>query len=264
MEAAEQIKRFIEFLEKEYYAELLEKARKAEKFLIIDFKKLIEHDPELADKLLDEPEEVVRAGELAIEQITDKAKGFALRVKNLPLSTKIMIRDIRSANLRKFLFVDGVVRRKSEVRPQVTSARFECPSCGNTISVLQLDKNFKEPTRCSCGRKGKFKLLSKELVDAQGLVLEEVPEQLEGGEQPKRIDVFLKNDLVSPLTEKRTNPGSKLLVSGVIKEVPKISKTGGQSTQFDIILEANYVEPLEEDYSDLTINAEELKKIKEL
>lgn len=264
MEAAEQIKRFTEFLEKEYYAQLLEKARKAEKFLIIDFKKLIEHDPELADKLLDEPEEVIRAGELAIEQITEKAKGFALRVKNLPLSAKIMIRDIRSANLRKFLFVDGVVRRKSEVRPQVTSARFECPSCGNTISVLQLDKNFKEPTRCSCGRKGKFKLLSKELVDAQGVVLEEVPEQLEGGEQPKRIDVFLKNDLVSPLTEKRTNPGSKLLVGGVIKEVPKISKTGGQSTQFDIILEANYVEPLEEDYSDLTISEEELKRIKEL
>ena len=102
MEAAEQIKIFTEFLEKNYYAELLEKARKGDKFLVIDFKKLIEHDPDLADKLFDEPEEVIRAGELAIEQISENAKGFALRISNPSESARIMIRDIRSANLRKF------------------------------------------------------------------------------------------------------------------------------------------------------------------
>ena len=43
------------------------------------------------------------------------------------------------------------------------------------------------------GRKGKFRLLSKELIDAQGITLEESPEELEGGEQPKRLKVFLKD-----------------------------------------------------------------------
>jgi replicative DNA helicase Mcm len=162
------------------------------------------------------------------------------------------------------MVIEGVVRQKSDVRPQVTSSKFECPSCGNIISVLQLDSKFKEPTRCGCGRKGKFRLLSKEMVDAQGLVLEEAPEDLEGGEQPKRMNVFLKEDLVSPLTEKKTNPGSKIRIMGQVKEVPIILRTGGQSTRFDLIIEANNVEGIEEDFSELEITKEEEEKINEI
>ena len=43
----------------------------------------------------------------------------------------------------KFVVVEGVIRQKSDVRPQVTSAKFECPSCGNIISVLQVESIFK-------------------------------------------------------------------------------------------------------------------------
>jgi DNA replicative helicase MCM subunit Mcm2 (Cdc46/Mcm family) len=38
------------------------------------------------------------------------------------------------------------------------------------------------------------------MVDAQRLVIEESPDSLEGGEQPRRINVFLKEDTgYSPL-----------------------------------------------------------------
>ena len=192
------------------------------------------------------------------------AKNFSVRFINLPQSADLMIRNIRSKHLTRLYFFEGVVRQKSDVRPKVTAARFECPSCGNVLPILQLDNKFKEPSRCSCGRKGKFRMLSKELVDAQGLVLEEVPEKLEGGEQPKRINIFLQNDLVSPLSEKKTNPGTKIRVVGVIKEIPIITKSGVQSTRFDLLVEANSVETIEEDFSDITIDEEELEKIKEL
>jgi len=66
----------------------------------------------------------------------------------------------------------------------------------------------------------------------QGIVLEEVPETLEGGDQPKRMNIFLKDDLVSPLTEKKTNPGSKINMVGIIKEVPIILRTGSSSSGF--------------------------------
>ncbi len=264
MELNELIKKFAEFLEKYYQVELLEKIRKGEKSLVVDFARIIEFDPEIGDILLEEPEETLKAFELSAKQISDKVKDFVIRVKNLPESTKIFIRNIRSNDLAKFLTLEGVVRRKSDVRPHVTTAKFECPSCGNTLAILQLDNKFKEPSRCSCGRKGKFKLLSKELVDAQGLVLEEIPEKLDGGEQPKRLDIFLKNDLVSPLSEKRTNPGSRIVISGIVKEVPIMNKTGAQSTKFDLIFEANCVESVEEDFNDISISEEEGKKIIEL
>lgn len=266
MDATTIINKVQEFLEKYYNSELLERIRKGERSLSVDFPKLAEFDPDLADLLLSKPEEVLKGGELAVEQLNlaSEVKGFVLRFRNLPFSDKIMVRDIRSKHINRLLAFDGVVRNKSEVRPQVASARFGCPSCGNTLVILQLDNKFQEPTKCSCGRKGKFRLESKELVDAQMMVLEEIPEQLEGGEQPKRMNVLLKNDLVSPLTEKRTNPGSRVIVNGAIKEVPVFLRTGGQSTKFDLIIEANFLDPVEEDYSEVNISPEELKEIKEL
>ncbi|MBW2978555.1 minichromosome maintenance protein MCM [Candidatus Woesearchaeota archaeon] len=266
MEATELINRVKNFLEKNYYAELSEQVRKHENFLIIQFPKLSQFDPDLADYLLETPEEFFKAAEIAIEQfdMPGDSKNFIVRFIDLPDSCRILIRNIRSKNLNKFLFTEGIVRNKTDVRPKVTAARFECPSCGNTLSVLQLDKKFKEPSRCSCGRKGKFRLLSKELMDAQGLILEEIPEQIEGGAQPKRLNVFLKNDLVSPLSERRTNPGARIVVSGIIKEVPKFTHSGVQSTDFDIMLEGNSVVSVDEDFSDVNISEKEMKIIKDL
>jgi len=258
------ISRFQEFFQRHHYAEILEKIRKAEKFLVVDVMELARFDPELSEFLIEQPEEVIKAAEIAIENYDTTAKGIAVRFKNLPESARVMVRNVRSVHLGKFLFTEGIVRQKSDVRPQVTTAKFECPSCGNTIPILQLDSKFKEPNSCSCGRKGKFRLLSKELVDAQGIVLEEVPEQLEGGEQPKRINLFLKNDLVSPLSERKTNPGSRILINGVIKEIPIIARTGIQTTRFDLIMEVNFIQPIEEDFSDIGINEQELIEIKAL
>jgi replicative DNA helicase Mcm len=266
MDASEQIKRFQEFFETRYLNKLNEQISKGQEFLVIDFSDLVKFDPDLSENLLDFPEDGVRAAELSIENIDlpiEKKfkKNFRIRFFNLAPSQHIKIKHIRSKHLGKLMQLEGIVRQKSDVRPQVTSAKFECPSCGHEISVVQLDEKFKEPTRCGCGRKGKFRLISKELVDAQGIVLEEAPEGLEGGEQPKRMNLLLKEDLVSPITEKRTNPGSRIVVVGIVKEIPVQLRSGGQSTKFDIIIEANFVEGQEEDFSRIEISEEEKEKI---
>jgi replicative DNA helicase Mcm len=265
MELAEQIQTFQEFIEAEYYDQLLENVRTGKEYLVIEFPKLARFNPDLASLLLDKAEDVIKAAEMSLKNFDIQLQEeFYIRFKDLPETQETMIRHVRAKHLTRFLQMDGIVRQKSDVRPQVTSARFECPSCGNIIPVLQLDQKFKEPSRCGCGRKGQFRLLSKKLVDAQKIVLEENPEELEGGEQPKRLNIFLKNDLVSPMTDKQTNPGSKVRVTGVIKEVPITLQQGGQSVRFDLMLEANFVEPLQEDYSQIQISKEEEDKILEL
>ena len=263
METSEQINSFTEFLETHYKALLLEQLSKGHKYVDIDFNELSKFSPDLAEDLLENPEEVLKAGEIAVERFDlDKdTKGFTLRIFNLPQSQTQSISNIRSKHLNKFMQIKGIVRQKSDVRPQVTSAKFECPSCGNVIPVLQLEQKFKEPTGCGCGRKGKFRLLSKELVDAQKIVLEEASEDLDGGAQPKRINIFLKNDLVSPISEKRTNPGSKIEITGVLTEVPIPSKDGGKLTRFDLMVETNHIKPIEEDFSEITISPEEEEQI---
>ena len=54
----------------------------------------------------------------------------------------------------------------------------------------------------NCGKKGRFKVIKKYLVDTQRIMLEEAPEDLEGGEQPEHINIVLKKDLVDPKFER--------------------------------------------------------------
>ncbi len=265
MDVSEQIKRFQEFLDRHYTAELLKSVTEGNNFLVVDFALLSKFDPEIAELILDQPEELLKAFEIAIKNfdLPKEVNKFFVRLTNLPRSQELEIREVRSKHIEKLFAFDGIVRQKSDVRPQVTTAKFECPSCGNIISVIQLDSKFKEPTRCGCGRKGKFRLIQKDLVDAQKIVLEEIPERLEGS-QPKRIDVFLKNDLVSPLSDKKTNPGTKIKVVGMIKEVPIPARDGGKLVRFDLMIDANNLITLEDDYAEISITPEEKDKIVEL
>ncbi|MBI4447373.1 ATP-binding protein [Candidatus Woesearchaeota archaeon] len=260
VDASDQIEKFQEFLESHYKKELYKLQSQDKKFLVIDFAELSKFDPDLAEQLLEEPTETIRACEVATEQFG--VGNLRARFTNLAASQKVEIRNIRSTHLDKFIFFEGIIRQSSNVRPQVVSAKFECPSCGNAIRIPQLDETFREPSRCTCGRKGKFRLLSKELVDAQRLVIEESSE--DGGAQPKRLSVFLREDLVEPRMEKKTIPGSKVRVVGIIKEIPIPLKSGGTSVRFDLAMIANFIELVEEDFSEIEIDEEDEKAIKQL
>ncbi len=265
LDLIKQIELFKEFIESNYLKELHKIIQTGRTSLVLNFQELSKFDIDLSELLLEEPEDLVKAAEMSIEQFEfAKNKKIRVRFYNLPSSQNIQVRNIRSVDIGKFLCILGIVRQASDVRPQVTSAKFECPSCGNVISILQIEQTFKEPSRCSCGRRGRFRLLSKDLVDAQRLIIEEPPEILSGGEQPKRISVFLKGDLVEPKMERKTTPGSKIRIYGVVKEIPIALKTGTQSVRYDLIIDTNYIESLEERFEEINIDEEEEKSILDL
>ena len=252
-------KNFFDF----YKKEIGESIRKTNNVIYIDFIKLTEFSNTLSDEILSNPEETLNIMELAIEEI-GLFNNVRIRLYNLSKNHEIKIRNIRSKHLNELIMIEGIIRQASDVRPQVVNAKFECPSCGTVMSVLQMEKKFHEPSRCSCGRRGGFKLLSKEMVDTQRLVVEEAPESLSGGEQPKRINIFVKEDLVEPKMEEKTTPGSRIKIIGVLKEVPVPLKGGGLSTRFELAIEANNIIPLEETFEELDIGEEDEKQILEL
>ncbi len=227
----------------------------------LNFEALSQFSPTLSEKLIENPEEIIVILENALEG-TGLVNKPRIRFTSLP--NMIKIKEIRAKHLDQFILIEGIIRQSSDVRPQVVNARFECPTCGAILSVLQIDRKFREPSRCSCGRKGMFKLLSKEMVDAQRLVVEESPDSLDGGEQPKKMNVFLKEDLVDPKMEERTTPGSKVRIIGVLKEVPVPLPQGSISTRFDLAIEANNAIALEETFDDLEITEEDKIKINEI
>lgn len=231
--------------------------------VMINFMQLAEFSSELSKEVQENPEETLSLIEKAIEE-SGLAKSVRVRLNNMPESHMLKIRNIRSRNLNELILIEGIIRQASDVRPQVVNAKFECPSCGTVIAVLQIDKKFREPPRCSCGRRGGFKLMSKEMVDTQRLIVEESPEALSGGEQPKRINVFVKEDLVEPQMEEKTTPGARVRVIGVLKEVPIPLQTGGLSTRFELSVEVNNIIPMEETFEDLDITDEDERQILEL
>lgn len=124
----------------------------------------------------------------------------------------------------------GIIK-KGKPYIRVTSAKFECPSCGTMIQVLQLEKKFREPTRCSCGRRGGFKLLSKELTDMMDVLLRESDSKaeyrgyVEGGELIARIndlspDVKISGEISDEYTPK-LNKGELVVL---IKDVKRLKK----------------------------------------
>src|SRR3990172_10708765 len=115
----------------------------------IDFQILSEFSHTLSENVLDFPEETINAMEEALEEMfSTLAKNSRIRFDNLPETSKTKIREIRAKHLDRLLWIEGIIRQNSEVRPQVVNAKFECPNCGAILSVLQIDKKFHEPTKC--------------------------------------------------------------------------------------------------------------------
>ncbi len=263
MDSEEKIKRFKEFFESVYHSDLVENVRLDKMYLIVDFNQLSRFDLDLSEEILEKPNKNLKLAESAIDDMNlpKEVDNFRIRFKNLPKSQKCLLKNIRSKHIGKLIFVDGVVKQKSDVRPKAKIAKFECPVCGNLISIPQDKKKFRKPNKCACGYKGKFKQKETELIDYQGIVVEEPPEELDGSEQPQRFNTVVKEDLVSPFFVKRSNPGNKVRITGVVKEIPVQAKRGGQSTKYDLVLEANYIQPMEEDYGDVEITSEDEEDI---
>jgi len=168
-----------------YKKEIGRSIREGKNVILLDFTDLASFAHELAELLIQNPEEILQILEVALEE-SCLLSNPRVRIFNLPDSYSEKIRNLRAKHLNKLIQADGIVRQASEVRPQVVNAKFECPSCGTVLSVLQIEARFREPARCSCGRKSSFRLVSKDMIDAQRIVIEESPESLSGGEQPRR------------------------------------------------------------------------------
>ncbi|MGK0209171.1 MAG: replicative DNA helicase Mcm [Patescibacteria group bacterium] len=241
-----------------------EVVKQGEKVVKIDFQELSAHSPEVAEMLIERPEETLQLLEESLEELEWAPRRAKARFMTMSPSQETLIRTIRSKHLGKMIGIEGIVRQASEVRPLVTNARFSCPSCETIISVLQIEKKFKEPSRCSCGRRGGFKLLSKDMADAQVLTIEEASDNLSGGEQPKRMTIMVQDDLVDPRMETRTTPGSRVRVIGILKEIALSNSAGAMLTRFDLAIEANNIIPIDETFEDVIISEEDERDIREL
>lgn len=255
--------KIVNFIQEFYYKELI-KAINNNTALIIDFKDIDKFDAEIADNLLQNPDEVIRYFEDAINELDLNTNGIVrVRFKNLPLSREIRIRELRAEHLQKLWCIDATVKAATDVRPEIYSAIFECPACSSKIEVEQSGTTLQKATSCSsCGRHGDMRLVEKKMRDIRFLNVVE-PFELTSGEQPGEIMVVLREDLTTPKMQRRSDPGNRLKIVGILRELPKWIR-GKLSTRLDMYFDAVYFEPSEVEFEELEITEEDEKRIKEL
>ena len=109
MNGSEQIELFHEFISSNLHSQLLEVSRKDEESLKVDFSELSKFNVDLAEALLNSPEDSIKAIELSVQKF-DIPKKVNVRFFNLPTSCEILISDIRSKHIGKFIKIKGTIR----------------------------------------------------------------------------------------------------------------------------------------------------------
>ncbi|MEM7817242.1 MAG: minichromosome maintenance protein MCM [Candidatus Aenigmatarchaeota archaeon] len=248
-----------EFLRQHYYTELMKASKEENAALVIDFGLLDRFDPLVADQLLATPDGV-------FDDFAKAVKAFdvgtiPVRVRNLPERRHIRVRSLRAEHIGQFIATDVIVKSASEVKPQISEAIFKCPECERLIPVAQEDALLlKKASICDgCGRRGEFPLVEKKMIDIRWLKGVE-PFEITQGEQPSEIAIFLSKDLVTPRLQRKTDPGSRLRLYGVLKELPKRIK-GKMTTKMDTFLDVNWFESTDIEYEELEITPEDEAKI---
>ncbi|MGB9936716.1 MAG: minichromosome maintenance protein MCM [Methanobacterium sp.] len=227
-----------------------------EKSVVVSYLQLEMFDPDLADLLIEKPEEVIQAAQKAIKNIDPSRKNADLQVRFENLTNVVPLRDLKSKYIGKFVAVDGIIRKANEIRPRIVNAMFECRSCMRLHEVPQKSNMISEPALCQeCGGRS-FRLLQEEseFIDTQTTKLQEPLENLSGGEQPRQINVVLEDDLVDTIT-----PGDIIRITGILKTV-----RDEQTKLFKNYIYSNYIEALEQEFEELKISEEDEEKIKEL
>jgi replicative DNA helicase Mcm len=245
---------------KEILKELRRLAAAGQKSLVVEFEQLLEFDMELSKALLEGPNDFLDASDAVLTEIT-KLPGMRLRVKGLDKST--VIRDIRAAQVGKFIQVEGILTRSSEVKPEVKEAVFKCLRCGELNHVMQIDEVFREPLICenpNCNMRGPFKLEveSSEFRDWQSIRIQERPEELRGGRMPRQLDCIIKDDFVD-----KAVPGNHMVASGILR-VFQEGMFRQRKTTFRKILFINHIEVMQKGVEETELSPEDEARIKEL
>lgn len=251
------------------------------KSLIVSFWDIDYFNSDLANYLLEKPVRAFSTAEkVIISHMPNDAiqRGVKLnfRVTELPRETsRIPIRDLRAEHLGKYVAIEGLVRKATEVRPKITDAFFECVRCQARLKIPQEEFNFKEPLECSredpniyvdrpgCGRTAgstAFKLLLEmsEFIDTQKLEIQESPEGLRGGDQPQRLTVYVDDDQTGMIS-----PGDRVILNGILRSRQKFLRQQSKSTFFDIHMDGFSIELEQKEFEEVEILEEEEVKIKE-
>jgi replicative DNA helicase Mcm len=245
---------FIDFFEQKAEEEWL-KASSGRSSVTLDFEKLVKFDPELADDLLENPEEVLDACREAIREFPHTKDDLEIRVSNISDIEVKEISEISPNNDKgNLITVEGVLEATTEPKAELVSGTFECESCGALYEKEQDGNKPKSPYKCECGSK-KFSIVD---LEHETVVLGRVKDK-PGKTSRKTIPVKISGSLAEDRAKTLNATGQGIRVTGYI-ELFSPKKT---ADFLDVRLIANNLEIEEDKWEDIEVSEKEREKLEE-
>ncbi|UCE44290.1 MAG: minichromosome maintenance protein MCM, partial [Candidatus Bathyarchaeota archaeon] len=239
--------------------------------LVVDFEDALTTDSELAESIIEEPDEYLEhinraaLAQLRIEEpeYAERIEEVDVRFKGLPITTSL--RALGSIHIGKLVMVEGIIIRATPARPMVTRAAFRCRRCGTATYIDQSIPFLRTPVQCSdpaCRRKGPFEFLQKEstFIDSQQIRIQERPEDLPPGQLPRWLNIKLEGRALVDVAR----PGDIISIVGVVRAVAPTLPRAGKLRVFRMHLAANFIDVVSKEPEKVIISPEEEEKILEL
>lgn len=259
---------FKEFYEEVYHEEIHNRAELYEGneedylWFPLDFALLQDYDENLARGLTEKPDVFFDAAERALQNYDDieTLESVSLRITNHSSETSniVPIRQLRAKDVNRMVSIEGIIKKTTNVLPKVSLGAFECKACGAITYKQQDTKYLEKPDECSNDSShSNFDLIYREseIIDYQKITVQEPPENLQGGETPQAVDVFITGALAG-----ETRPGQRVTVTGVLRaDVEPKSDT----PVFDTYINGIMVTPEQKEFEEVEISDEDQETIKE-
>jgi len=263
------VEQFEEFFSS-YYSEKVKELvdnYPTKKSLEVSYSDLEKFSPELADELIEKPDQMLEAAVVALKKMPLRVVAEVkfephVRFHSLPPSTKVMVESIGAANIGKLFSVDCMVTKRTETQPKIRLAVLHCKLCDAKFKI-PVDNKTVLPEACdSCKRRALVQEDEESVfVDLQKAEAQEPLEHLRGGSPATHIQLWIEDDLVNTF-----NPGQRVMVTGILRISPPNPGKGKVQNKhvFFKYLEVLHLQKVEKEFEEVDISPEDLKKIMQL
>jgi replicative DNA helicase Mcm len=257
---------FDDFLER-YYREQINDliiAFPSRRSLRVDVRDLAKFNPELASDLMDKPELIIEAADESLKgkmNDVDMAHNEPhVRFFNQNINTPL-VQDVGSAFIGKLILLDSLIVKRSEISPKVKIGVYECTFCANKVHV-RVDKDEIPEICLQCKRRSLKQVADEsQFVNLQKIAVQDPLEKLKGNTPTWQLEVWIKDDLVNTVI-----PGDRIDLTGILRIRPRKNARGkaADPSLFTMFLETVSIVPKQKEFSDLQIDDEEERQIREL
>lgn len=231
--------------------------------LTISFDKVQEFNDSLATDLVRSPKKVLDAAQSAVTS-HPAYEGLStdplfIQVSDVPV---LEIRKVTHNHLGNLVCVRGIVKQVTDPKPRFVETVFECQRCGTKSRVRQTQNSIQKPHEChGCERQGPFNLLTSPstYVYHQRIRIQESPEGLRGGKDPRELTVYVEGDLVDSVT-----PGDEAAVTGVLDHADLFEVNDDNDPLVNLYIDANNITASSNQVKIEQISDEDEEKIKEI